>query len=108
MPRDKVIIAFFGLSLVALFVSFGIIIFMLPAGSNLILHFTPEHGIGFSGSKEMVLSVLGLFLVMNVINFILSREVYYRDRFLSYLIAFTTLVISIFCLVAAGITLTIN
>jgi hypothetical protein len=109
MPRDRIIITFFSLSLVALIIAAGMTIFMLPMGTDhLILHFDPEHSIDFLGGKNMVLSVLGILLVMNGINFILCREVYYRERFLSYLVAFTTLIVSIFCLIAAGVIVTIN
>ena len=35
-----------------------------------------------------------IVLVMGIINFVLSKEIYYRERFLSYLMALTTLIIS--------------
>lgn len=109
MPRDRFIITFFSLSLVALIIAAGITVFMLPMGTNhLILHFDPEHSISLLGGKDLALSTIGIILVVNVINFVLSREIYYRERFLSYLIAFTTLIISIFCLIAAGVIVTIN
>ena len=109
MTRDKVIIIFFSLSLAALMVAAGMIIFMLPVGTGqLILHFDPEHSIGFLGGKMMALFAIGIVLVVNAINFILSKEIYYRERFLSYLMAFATLIISVFCLIAAGVIVTIN
>lgn len=109
MPRDKIIITFFSLSLAALVISAGIIILILPSGSSqMILHFTPEHGIGLLGGKFVALSAIFIVLVVGAINFVLSREIYYRERFLSYLIAFATLVISIFCLIAVGVIVTIN
>jgi len=95
--------------LVALLIAVGLVLFMLPAGtSHLILHFDPEHGIGLLGGKMVAFSVIAIVLVMGVINWVLSKEIYYRERFLSYMIAFSTLVISIFCLIAAGVIVTVN
>lgn len=109
MPKDKVIITFFSLSLIALLVAAGLILFILPTGTNhLILHFSPEHGIGSLGGKMVALSVIMIVLVAGAINWALSVEIYYRDRFLSYMIAFVTFAISLFCLIAAGVIVAIN
>ncbi len=109
MPRDKVIITFFSLSVVALMISAAMVIFVLPAGTDrLILHFDPEHSINLLGSKGMALFMVGIVFAMNVVNFILSREIYYRERSLSYMIAFTTMVIGIFCLIATGVIVSMN
>ncbi len=109
MPRDKVIISFFGIGLVLIIISALMIGFMIPKESGqLILHFDPEHNISFIGGKVMVLSVIALIAVVGLINLFIAREVYYRERFLSYLIAFVTLIISILCLIASGVIVAIN
>ncbi|MCL4405261.1 MAG: hypothetical protein M1361_02545 [Patescibacteria group bacterium] len=108
MPRDKIILTVFSLSLVVLVVALGLVVFLLPAsGTDLILQFNLQQ-INFLGGKAIAVAVVIVFVLMTAMNMFLSREVYYRERFLSYLIAFTTLAIDIFCLVAAGVTVAMN
>ena len=109
MLRDKILIVFFGLSLFILIAAVLLVLFGLPSGNNsLILHFNAGQGVDILGSRSQVLEILGVVSVVGVINAILAREIYYRERFLSYLIAFTTFLIAIFSIIAAGVIVSVN
>jgi magnesium-transporting ATPase (P-type) len=109
MFRDKMLIVFFGSSLFVLIAAALLVLFGLPSGNNnLILHFNAGEGVDMFGSRSQVLEILVVAFAIGVINALLAREIYYRERFLSYLIAFATLIISVFILVAAGVVVSVN
>jgi hypothetical protein len=109
MLRDKTLIVLFGLSLLTVSAGFLLVLFGLPGGSsNLILQFSAARGIDILGSRGEALSAFGVILAVGVINVVLSREIYYRERFLSYLVALVTLVVGIVTLVAAGVVVSVN
>lgn len=109
MPKDRIIVTFFVLSLVALVASVAMIVVFLPSGTGqLVLHFDPQHEISLVGSKYLALFGAFLMLLVGVVNFVILREIYYRERFLSYLIAFMTLVLSILFLIVSGVVVAAN
>ncbi len=108
MVRDKTLIVFFSLSTLALVTAFSILVFQLPPGNSLILHFNAGKGIDLVGSRLEAFGALGLIVVIFLVNAVLAREIYYRERFLSYLIAFITFSVTVFALIAAGVLVSVN
>jgi len=74
----------------------------------IIIHFDDFNGIDFVGGKAEVFGVLTVNFVMSMINFLLAEFIYQRERFMSYLISFATLVISILFLVVIAVIGSIN
>ncbi len=109
MFRDITLTVIFGLSLLVLVAAAALAVFGLTGGSgNLILHFTAGRGVDLLGNRAEVLVALGVIFTAGVVNIVLAREIYYRERFLSYLLAFATLVIAIFSLIATGVVISVN
>lgn len=109
MLRDKILIIFFGLSLLILIAAVLLAAFGLPSGNNsLILHFNAGQGVDILGSRSQVLGILGVVSAVGVINAVLAREIYYRERFLSYLVAAATFIIAVLGLIAAGVIVAVN
>ncbi len=75
---------------------------------SLIIHFDIYKGIDFVSSKEAVFAFLIMVLIMMLINLVLSEFVYNRERFLSYLFAYLTLIISIFSFIVIIVVNSVN
>ncbi len=110
MLKNKFIITFFGLSVALLFVSALVGGIGLPGSQGpLILRFDK-----FAGEANLIggfrtvfsLGVVTSFIVL--INFLLAREIYNRERFLSYIIAAVTFIISLFFLMAISGIVAVN
>jgi len=87
------------------------IIFYLALGSTttpLIIHFDAYKGVDFLGSRWDVFGILLSTLVMILINLFLSNFLYNRERFLSYIFGFVSLLTSILILVAIGVIISVN
>jgi len=109
MLRDKILITFFGLSGLVIVGAVLIALIGLPAGVNsLILRFTAGTGVDYLGGRAEIITALCIVFAVAIINAVLAREIYYRERFLSYLIAVITFIISVFSLIAVGVIVHIN
>ena len=108
--KDKFIICVFGLGLVFLVIS-GLVAFMgLPTGSgNLILRFDNFHdAVVWSGSVSVFYGILGMTAIISAINFILAKHIYEKEKFISYMLAVGTGIITLLFLIAAGSIAFIN
>jgi len=106
MLKDRVIIAFFGLSISLLFISALVGGIGLPASyGSLVIRFDKfANEVNLIGDFRTIfgLGVVTSFMVL--INLLLAREIYHRERFLSYIIAAATLITSLlFLVVVSGI-----
>jgi hypothetical protein len=87
------------------------IIFYLALGSTgqrLIIHFDAYKGIDFLGDRLDVFGILLSALVMILINLSLSDFLYNRERFLSYIFAFVSLLLSILILIIISVIINVN
>jgi hypothetical protein len=110
MIRDKFIIYTFGASIVLLLIS-GLVAFVgLPTGSgNLILRFDNFHNsVIWAGSIGIFYGILGVIVAVAVINFALAKHIYEKEKFLSYILAVGTGVITLLFLIATGSLAFIN
>ena len=104
MIRNKLIISLFGGSLLLLIISALIGFTGLPqeAGGPLIIRFdTTGNQIAILGGVGTFFGLLGVAAAIIIINFILAMEVYDKERFLSYILASSTLAITLLFLVVA-------
>lgn len=110
MLKDKIILVFFGLSVALLFISALVGGIGLPGSQGpLILRFNKfAQEANLIGDFRTVFS-LGLVVAFIVlVNFLLAREVYHRERFLSYIFAAATFVISLLFLIAVSGIVAVN
>ena len=107
--RDKFIIFPFVTSLAILIAGFLIAYSNLAEIQNLlIIHFDSFRGIDFLGDKNDVFGILGMGVVVLIINSFLANAFYWKERFLSYLLSFSTAVFSLLLLIAVLAIISIN
>jgi len=74
----------------------------------LIMHYDRYKGIDFLGDKSDVFSLIGISAVMIILNAWLANGVYFKERFLSYLLSFSSLALSILILIGVFAIISIN
>ncbi|OGY63723.1 MAG: hypothetical protein A3I89_03570 [Candidatus Harrisonbacteria bacterium RIFCSPLOWO2_02_FULL_41_11] len=107
--KDKYTVFAFALSAAILIIGFGITYTNL-AGTDglLVIHFDNFRGADFFGAKSAVFGILAMALVTLAINFFLADEFYFKERFLSYLLASVTAIFSILILMAVNVIISVN
>lgn len=110
MLKNKVIVTLFGLSVLLLLISAIIGGVGLPESQDLLIirfsKFAEEANLVGDLRTIFSLGLVASFIIL--INFLLAWEIYTRERFLSYIIASATLIISFLFLVAVYEMTTIN
>ncbi|NCN53174.1 hypothetical protein GW950_01780 [Candidatus Wolfebacteria bacterium] len=107
--KNKYTSSLFALSLVILVSAFFITQLNLFESSNLlIIHLDVFTGADFFGTYNDVLGILGVAAIIWLINLILANEFYLKERFLSYLLSFSTLVFTVLILLAVNVIISIN
>jgi len=108
--QDKTIVYTFSLSLSFIVIG-GVIAFLgLPTGSgDLILRFDNFHNeVIWTGSIAIYYGILGTVLAISVINLVLAKYVYDKEKFLSYVLAVGNTAITLLFLIATGAIALIN
>lgn len=107
--KDKYIIIAFALSLVVLIGAFFIAYVNFWDTINLlVIHFDPFNGADFFGTKNDVFGIIVASAAVWLINMALAQEFYYKERFLSYLLAFGTLIFTALILIAIKVIINVN
>ncbi|MEK7162739.1 MAG: hypothetical protein AAB696_00400 [Patescibacteria group bacterium] len=107
--KDKYLRVIVVLSFLILFLS--VIIFYLKLGQQtmpLIIHFEAGQGIDFLAGRMEVLGILLSALVIISINFFLADFLYYRERFLSYIFGFGSLIVAVLILIIISVIVSVN
>ncbi|MBU4347963.1 hypothetical protein KJ671_00455 [Patescibacteria group bacterium] len=81
---------------------------LLDTNNLLILHFDGYKGIDFLGEKKDIFNVVFLSLGMIFLNFFLAKKIYFKERFLSYLLAFMTPLFSLLIFICVFVIISIN
>lgn len=87
------------------------LIFYLKLGATttpLIIHFEVDKNIDFLGGRLEVFGILFSVLIMILINFFLANFLYRRERFLSYMFGFISLVVAILILIIISVIISVN
>lgn len=104
MIKNRLIVGLFGGSALLLIIS-AIVGFVglpqEPGGPLIIRYDAPADQAVLLGGAGTFFGVLGVVAFMAVLNFILALEMYGRERFLSYAISATTLLITLLFLIAS-------
>ena len=108
--RNKILFSTYLLSLFLLVVAFSMVYVQLGEVQHLlIIHFDSYNEVpDFLGSKDNVYGILLIGLILNVLNAFLAITFYYRERFLSYLLAFSSILISVLILLTISVIIAVN
>ena len=107
--KDKYTAWLFGGAAAAIVMGFVIAAVQLwDVQSVLVLHFDAFRGADFFGKPSDVFDILMVGLIVCVINAFLAERLYTRERFLSYVLAFGTVLLSLLILIAVGVIISIN
>ena len=107
--KDKFTVFPFLASFVLLAFAFFIVYLNLSDVSNiLVIHFDSYKGIDFFGNKDHVFGMLFLGLFILVLNGFLANILYLRERFLSYVLSFSTTIFSILIFISILVIISVN
>lgn len=110
MLRNKIITTFFALSITLLFVSALVGGIGLPGSQGpLVIRFDKfADEVNLIGDLRTVFGLGVVVSFMILVNFLLAREIYERERFLSYIFAAATLIVSFLFLIAVSGIVAVN
>lgn len=74
----------------------------------LVIHFDSYKGADFFGNRGDVVDILITAVVVWLINIFLANEFYFKERFLSYVLANGTLAFMILILIAVNVIISVN
>lgn len=99
----------FFISLLLLFVAVAFTFLNLyGTGNLLVMHYDGYKGIDFLGDKNDVFSILAIAIIFIVLNMWLAKRVYFRERFLAYLLSISSLILSLLILIGVFVIISIN
>ena len=104
MLKNKIVVTLFGLSIALLFISALVGSIGLPGSQGpLVIRFDKfADKVNLIGGFRTVFGLGVVVSFMVLVNFLLAREIYERERFLSYIFAAATLIISLLFLIAVS------
>ncbi len=107
--KDK-FLAYSFLSSIAVIVIAGLFGFLslLKTNNLLIMHFDGYKGIDFLGDKNDLYSIIGTSALIVFLNLWLSLKFYFKERFLSYMMSFFSVVFSLLILITVFVIISIN
>lgn len=107
--KDKYAIVIFAAGIILLVIGFSLTyVNFWDSEDILVIHFDKFKGIDFFGNASDVLDILITALFVWIINIILANEFYFKERFLSYLLAFSTLLFIVLILVGVNVIINVN
>ena len=107
--KDNFLMYPFLASVVIILIAFIWAWFGLAKINNLlILHFDSYKGIDYLGNKSDVFSLTLFPLAVAIINFLLAKQIYYKERFLSYFLSFGSAIFSLLILITVFVIISIN
>jgi hypothetical protein len=107
--KDKYLIVTFSASLILLFLSFVFAIFHLwGTGNLLIIHFDAYKVVDFWGGHFVVFGIVITSGILILINIFLASILYYKERFISFVLGFFSLGFAILIFVTIAFIISIN
>ena len=107
--KDKYTALFFVAGFLALLTGFSLAYVNILDNPNLlVIHFDSFKGADFFGDRRDIIDILVTAAIIWIINFMLASEFYFKERFLSYILAIATLLFSVLILVAVNVIININ
>ncbi|HEY4497115.1 MAG TPA: hypothetical protein VI432_03140 [Candidatus Paceibacterota bacterium] len=109
MHKDLNIILPFLIAIILIGISFSIsLIYGDIPGGNLIINYDYEENIPILGSERTINNIFYITLFILLINLLMTWIVYYRERFISYILSYSSVFISSLAFIASIFVYTIN
>ncbi|OGL59205.1 hypothetical protein A3H10_01195 [Candidatus Uhrbacteria bacterium RIFCSPLOWO2_12_FULL_46_10] len=95
-------------ALILCLLAVGLIVFIMPREENLVLHYNIYFGIDLLGNWYEVLFIPLAGLILVILNAVVGSFVWRRDRVISYLLGFGTVILSFVVIVATSLLVYLN
>lgn len=106
--KDKYLAPIFTLAAIVWVIDFSLVyVNILDASNVLVIHFDSFKGVDFFGGKRDVFDIIVTAAIVWLINISMAQMFYYREKFLSYVIAGSTLVYMVLILLAVNAIISI-
>lgn len=106
--KDKHLAPVFALAAIVWVIDFSLVyVNILDAANVLVIHFDAFKGVDFFGGKSDVYDIIVTAAIVWLINISMAQMFYYREKFLSYVIAGSTLVYMVLILLAVNAIISI-
>ncbi len=106
--KDKHLTPLFLLAALLWLAAFSLVyVNILDAANVLVIHFDSFKGVDFFGGKSDVFDIIVTAAIVWLINISMAQLFYYREKFLSYLIAGSTLIYMVLILLAVNAIISI-
>jgi len=107
--KDKVLFFSYLASVIFLIIGFSLIyVGLFDVKTMLVIHFNPFSGIDFLGERWDAYGILIVGVVIGLFNSFLSTVLHDRERFLSRLLGFSSVLISLLILIVIGVIVGAN
>jgi len=107
--KDKMTVIPFVVALILLVIAFSYAyVNFADFQGLLIVHFDSYRGADFLGEPKDVFGILGVALAVLIINGFIADELYWRERFLAYIIAYGSVFFSLLILIAVLVIISVN
>lgn len=83
-------------------------VFLAEIKAPLIIHFDEFRGLDFFGNRTNIAKILAIAFFLLTLNLILSEFIFNRQRFLSYSLAFTNIVLSLLIFITILAIINVN
>ncbi|MCL5017442.1 MAG: hypothetical protein M1155_02160 [Patescibacteria group bacterium] len=109
LKKDNFLMYPFLVGIAAAFIALISAWFGLSKITNLlILHFNSYKGIDYLGDKNDVFNITVFPFAVIIINFLLAKKLYYKERFLAYFLSFSSALFSLLILIGVFVIISIN
>lgn len=106
--KDKYLAPIFALAAIVWVIDFSLVyVNILDAANVLVIHFDAFKGVDFFGGKSDVFDIIVTAAIVWLINISMAQMFYYREKFLSYVIAGSTLIYMVLILLAVNAIISI-
>jgi len=107
--KDKYTAASFVASFVILVIVFAMAqVNLSDSSSVLVIHSDIFRGADFFGKFGDVMGIVAISAVVWIINIFLAQEFYYKERFLSYILAFSSVIFVVLILISINAIIKLN
>ena len=107
--KDKYLRVVGALSILVVFLAGAVFYLKLgQTATSLIIRFEADKDIDFLAGRMEVFGILLSALAMILINFFLANFLYRRERFLSYIFSFASLVVAVLILIIISVIISVN
>lgn len=107
--RNRILSIIFAAAILVNISLWVLVLFFLENGSfNVILHYNVLFGVDFKGNPSQVFIIPFIGLIIIVLNSIITKYIYNKEKFIAYLLLSASLICQIFAAIAVIAIILIN